>query len=322
MQSARSERFHTRSSRPFPDAGFCARAVSIDIPLCVVPRSLGLEGLRGSRVVVHDFAERASAAMDKASVIGAVLGVLCCVVVGYKASHGDWIMFWSEKGVIMVFGGTISVIFMALPMERIKSIPGYIKRFFFDKGLKPTEVIELMSKLSDKARRDGILALESEISNIKDPFLAAGLKSAIDGVEPSNIESTLRLELMAMQDRHKAGKKFFDLIKLYGPGYGLVATLIGQVGMFGGLATAEIGQLGYMLAVAVVATMYGTVLANAVAGPMGDKLALRSGEEILGREMMLQGILSIQAGDNPRVTLDKMLAFIPSPGRDRYRQAA
>ncbi|MDX2146312.1 MAG: MotA/TolQ/ExbB proton channel family protein [Planctomycetota bacterium] len=260
--------------------------------------------------------------MDKSSLIGSILGVLCCVTVGWMASHGNWAMFWSPKGVIMVFGGTISVIFMAMPMERIACIPGYVKRFFFDKGLKPVEVIQLMGSLADKARRDGILALESETSKIKDPFLAQGLKMAVDGVEPGNIEATLRMEVMAMQDRHKAGKKFFDLIKLYSPGYGLVATLIGQVGMFGGLESASIGYLGKMLAVAVVATMYGTVLANAVAGPIGDKLALRSGEEILGREMMIQGILSIQSGDNPRVTLDKMLAFIPGPSRAKFRAAA
>ncbi|HRJ49343.1 MAG: MotA/TolQ/ExbB proton channel family protein [Phycisphaeraceae bacterium] len=260
--------------------------------------------------------------MDKSSVIGSILGLVCCTLVGFMASGGNWGMFWSEKGVIMVFGGSISVIFMAMPMEKIKCIPGYVKRFFLDKGVKPTAVIAVMNELSEKARRDGILALEAEVARIEDKFLASGMKMAIDGVDPTAIETTLRMEVMAMQDRHKAGKKFFDLIKLYAPGYGLVATLIGQVGMFGGLASADIGHLGHMLAVAVVATMYGTVLANAVAGPIGDKLSLRSSEEILGREMMLQGILSIQAGDNPRITLDKMLAFIPGPARGRFRQAA
>lgn len=259
--------------------------------------------------------------MDKASVIGSILGVVICSIVMVKASHGDLAMFFSDKGMYMVFGGSISVVLMAMPMSKIRCIPGYVRRFFFHKGLAPVEVIELMNRLSEKARRDGILALESEIPNIKDPFLATGLKAAIDGVEPDAIESTLRMEILAMQERHKAGKKFFDLIKLYAPGYGLVATLIGQIGMFGHLG-GDIKIMGHMLAVAVVATMYGTVLANAVAGPMGDKLALRSAEEILGREMMLQGILSIQGGDNPRVTLDKMLAFIPTPTRAKYRQAA
>jgi chemotaxis protein MotA len=180
-----------------------------------------------------------------------------------------------------------------------------------------------MATLGEKARRDGILALEPEIEKLQetDPFLASGLRMAVDGVDPGGIESTLRMEVMAMQDRHKAGKKFFDLIKLYAPGWGLVATLIGQIGMFANLG-GDIEILGHMLAVAVVATMYGTILANAVAGPIGDKLALRSSEEILGREMMLQGILSIQAGDNPRVTLDRMLAFVPAAGRAKLQMAA
>ncbi len=258
--------------------------------------------------------------MDKASLIGCILGLLACGWVAYRASHGHFEIFISEKGLVMVFGGTASVLFMAMPMDKLKSVPGYIKRFMFERGMSPSETVKLMSMLSDKARRDGILALEAEVEKIKDPFLVAGLKMAVDGTDEATIEQTLRFEVMAMQDRHKAGKKFFDLIKLYGPGYGLVATLIGQIGMFGNLG-GDINVLGHMLAVAVVATMYGTVIANAIAGPMGDKLALRSSEEILSKEMMLQGILSIQAGDNPRATQEKMLAFIPQTYRHTLRAA-
>lgn len=260
--------------------------------------------------------------MDKASLIGVLIGFGALGFVLFEVSHGNLMMFFSMEGVLMVGFGSVSVTFMALPMDKMVAVPGYIKRFMFDKGLKPIDVIELMNKLSEKARRDGILALEGEVNKIGDPFLASGLKMAIDGVEPANIEATLRMEVLAMQERHKAGKKFFDLIKLYGPGYGLVGTLVGQVGMFGQLASADIGALGHALGIAVVATMYGAIVANAIAGPIGDKLGLRSGEEVLGREMMLQGILSIQSGDNPRVTLDKMLAFIPTPARAKFRTAA
>lgn len=260
--------------------------------------------------------------MDKASLIGIIIGVSALGFVLYEVSHGHFSMFFSLEGVLMVGCGSVSVIFMSMPMEKVKSLPGYIRRFMFHKGMSTAEVIEAVNKLSEKARRDGILALEAEVPKLKDPFLAAGLKMAIDGVEPSNIEATCRLELMAMQDRHKAGKKFFDLIKVYGPGYGLVGTLVGQVGLFGNLASADIGQLGHALAIAVVATMYGAIVANAIAGPIGDKLALRSSEEILGREMMLQAILSIQAGDNPRVTQDKMTAFVPNSFRSKLKLAA
>lgn len=178
-----------------------------------------------------------------------------------------------------------------------------------------------MSRLSEKARREGVLSLEADLAAVQDPFLAQGLRMAVDGSDEATIEATLRLEILAMQERHRAGKKFFDLIKLYAPGWGLVATLIGQIGMFGNLG-GDVDVLGHMLAVAVTATMYGCILANAIAGPIGDKLALRSGEEIVAKEMMLQGVLSIQAGDNPRATQDKMLAFMPQTIRSQLKAAA
>jgi chemotaxis protein MotA len=259
--------------------------------------------------------------VDLASLIGSLIGIAACLTVMFKASGGHFAMFYSEKGMIMVFGGTISVVLMAMPMEKLKCLPGYLRRFMFNRGMSAVEVIQLMGKLSEKARRDGILSLEQDLPKIRDPFLATGIKMAIDGASPETVETTLRMEVLAMQDRHKAGKKFFDLIKLYAPGYGLVATLIGQIGMFGHIG-GEIEVIGHMLAVAVVATMYGCILANAVAGPIGDKLALRSSEEIVNREMMLQGILSIQAGDNPRITVDKMMAFLPNATRARVRQGS
>lgn len=260
--------------------------------------------------------------MDKASLIGLLIGGGALGYVFFEVSHGNLMMFFSMEGVLMVGFGSVSVVLMAMPLEKVLSLPGYIKKFLFYKGLPTTEAIKIISQLSEKARRDGILALEGEIAKIPDPFLAAGLKMAIDGVEPSNIEATLRMELASMTDRHKAGKKLFDMLKLYGPGYGLVGTLVGQVGMFGKLASADIGELGHALGIAVVATMYGAILANAIAGPIGDKLAMRSSEEMLNRELMLQGILSIQAGDNPRVTLDKTLAFIPAATRSKLKLAA
>lgn len=260
--------------------------------------------------------------MDKASLIGVLIGVCALGFVLFEVSHGNFMMFFSLEGVLMVGCGSVSVCFMGLPMDKMSQVPAYMKRFMFNKGLGTVEVIKLMNTLAEKARRDGILALESEVGKLNEPFLIQGMKMAIDGVDPGNIEGVLRLELAAMQERHKSGKKFFDLIKVYGPGWGLVGTLVGQVGLFGQLGTAEIGQLGHALAIAVVATLYGAVIANAIAGPIGDKLALRSSEEILNKEMMLQGILSIQNGDNPRTTMDKVMAFMPQAARTKLKLAA
>ncbi len=262
--------------------------------------------------------------MDKASAIGIIIGASCLTFVFVEASEGHLAMFYSQEGVLMVFGGSISVVFMAMPLSRLVCVGGFLKNFLFHKGRSPVEVVKVVTELADKARRDGILSLEADAEKLKtsDPFLVKGLRMAIDGMDPAAIETTLRLEILAMQERHKAGKKFFDLIKLYGPGWGLVGTLVGQIGMFGNLGSSEVGGLGKMLAIAVCATMYGTVLANAIAGPIGDKLALRSSEEILNREMILQGVMSLQAGDNPRLTLEKMTAFLPMVSRDKLAKAA
>ena len=262
--------------------------------------------------------------MDIASLIGVIIGTLAMGIVLFEVSHGHFMMFYSLEGVLMVGAGTASVLFMAMPMDKLKAVPGYIKRFMFHKGKSPIEVIKLVNELSEKARREGILAIESEMPRILkfDPFMANGLRMAVDGMDPDAIESALRMEILAMTERHKAGKKFFDLIKVYGPGWALAGTLIGQVGMFGNLEGAEIGKLGHMLAIAVCATMYGTVVANAIAGPIGDKLGLRSSEEITNRELMLQAVISIQRGDNPRTTLDKLVAFIPPISRGQFKAAA
>lgn len=258
--------------------------------------------------------------MDKSSLIGLLIGGVCLFILGYESSHGNFAMFWSLEGVLAVGGGSISVIFMAMPLKSVTSIGGYIKRFMFHRAPDAVEVVKMIVSFSEKARRDGILALENDVKNAKDSFLASALRMAIDGLDSAAIEATMRMEILAMQERHKAGKKFFDLIKLYGPGWGLVATLLGQVGMFANLG-GSVEQMGKMLALAVTATMYGTLLANGVAGPIGDKLGARSSEEILAREMMLQGILSLQAGDNPRVTMDRMIAFIPNASRSKLKAA-
>jgi chemotaxis protein MotA len=250
--------------------------------------------------------------MDIASIIGMLIGLGSLGAVLYEASHGHLVMFYSLEGVLMVGGGTISVCFMAMPMNKLKCLVGFLKRFMFHKSKDPIEAINLMRGLAEKARRDGALALQSEYTKLEhtEPFLAAGIRMIVDGITPEAVEATLRIDILAMQERHKIGKKFFDLIKLYGPGWALVGTLVGQIAMFGNLSAGDPAVLGKALAIAVCATMYGTILANAIA------------EEIQGREMMLQGLLSMHAGDNPRITIDKMAAYLPPINRLKLAAAA
>jgi chemotaxis protein MotA len=260
--------------------------------------------------------------MDISSLIGSLWGLAILLFALYETSHGNFVMFYSQEGFLLVFGGSISVVFMAMPMDRLKCVPGFIRRFMFHRATSPQEIVVLLRDLSEKSRREGVLSLESDLPKIKDKSLVQALKMVIDGMDPETIETTIRLEVLAMTERHKAGKKFFDLVKLYGPGWGLVGTLVGQIGMFGNLAGSDPGKLGKLLSIAVCATMYGTVLANAVCGPIGDKLAYRSSEEILSKEMMLQGVMSLLNGDNPRTTIDKMLAFVPQSHREKLKVVA
>lgn len=140
--------------------------------------------------------------MDKASLIGVFIGAGCLGFVAWHGSHGHLMMFYSQEGVFTVIGGSISVIFMALPMDRVLAVGGYIKHFMFHKAKSPSEVIQVIAALSEKARRDGILA----DSKPRPPTFLSALKMAVDGVDPVNIESTLRMEVLAMQDRHKSAK--------------------------------------------------------------------------------------------------------------------
>ncbi len=258
--------------------------------------------------------------MDKSSVCGSLMMISVVVLVCFMATHGHLASLWSLKGFLMVILGSVAAVQMSMPFDRIKTVPGYIKKFLLHKSPPASETVRLLATMAEKARKEGILSLEADVAKLDDPFLASCTRMAVDGIDPEVIETTLRLEILALQDRHKSGKKFFDILKTYGPGLGLVATLIGQIGMFQNLG-GEIEVMGHMLAVAVVATMYGTIMANCIAGPIGDKLAYRSGEEILRREMVMQGMLAIQAGENPRSLVDKMVSFLPPVQRQGLKAA-
>ena len=135
------------------------------------------------------------------------------------------------------------------------------------------------------------------------------MQLAIDGTDPEIIDQTLRIEIDALTQRHKQGKKFFELMGKYGPGFGLTATLIGQVAMFKNLG-GDSSSIGKALAVALLGTLYGCILCNVICGPIADKLTIRSAEEQFVREMTLVGIMSIQSGDNPHVVEMKLESFL------------
>jgi chemotaxis protein MotA len=270
--------------------------------------------------------------MDIATIIGFVVAAGAIIFAMYEGAEGQFKVFYSQEGFMLVMGGAIGLSVMSMPFHVAKSLPAYIKKCFFHKEVEARHLIEQIVQFAEVARRDGVLALENSVKSTNDPFLKKGLQLAIDGADPAVIEQVLSIELMSIEERHHHGRKIFELMGKYGPALGLTATLIGQVCMFKNMAAPEpaaggggegggggsdnqAAVIAKSLQIALLGTLYGTIWANVICGPLCDKLALRSKEELFNKQIIIQGILAIQAGDNPRIVESKLLSFLSSKQR-------
>ncbi len=247
--------------------------------------------------------------MDFATVIGIVFSVGAILWAMYEGTHGHLSTFYSSEGFVLVLGGSFAAVCLSMPLRSVLNMHGYLKHWLFAKELRPHELIQEMVGYAEIARREGVLALEKELAKQKHPFLKQGLQLTIDAMDDATIERTMGIQVEALAERHKSGKKFFELMGKYGPGFGLTATLIGQVAMFRNLG-GDSAAIGQALAIALLGTLYGCLICNVVCGPIADKLALRSSEEQFVMGMIIAGIRSIQAGDNPRVVEMKLRSFL------------
>lgn len=270
--------------------------------------------------------------MDIATILGLIFAVGAVLWAMFEGTHGRFGAFYSTEGFVLVVGGSIACAMMSMPMHGIKSLPKYLSKYLFHKGAEPHDLIKQIVGFAEVARRDGVLALETSVKNTEDPFMKKGLQLAIDGADPAVIQQVLDIELSAIEERHHHGRKMFEIMGKYGPALGLTATLIGQVVMFmnmagpsGGGGHAEGGhgggggdqstKIAAALSIALLGTLYGTLWANVVCGPIADKLAVRSKEELFCKQIVIQGILAIQAGDNPRIVESKLLSFLSNTER-------
>ncbi len=254
--------------------------------------------------------------MDIATIIGMIIGFGGIIWAMYETTHGNIGAFFSTEGFVVVIGGSIACVFMAMPLKSVLDVFNYLKKWIFGKDIKVDNIVKQLVSYAEVARRDGMLALEDALKEQEDPYLKKGLQLAIDGTDPEIIEQTLRIEVDALAERHKKGKKLFEIMGKFGPGFGLTATIIGQIAMFQNLG-GDTSSIGQALAVALCATLYGCIIANVICGPIGDKLTIRSEEEQFLKEMILVGIMSIQSGDNPHVVEMKLKSFLS----ERQRKA-
>lgn len=247
--------------------------------------------------------------MDLATIIGLVLAWGSLLYGANHASHGAIMAYFKVGEVILVGGCALGATFMSMPLHSIVSALASAKKYILNKPHHIEHIIKELVQYAEIARRDGVLALETASREAHDPFLRRGLQLTIDGTDPEIIERILRIEIEAMAERHKHGKHFFGMMAKFGPGCGLVACLVAQVAMFKNL-DGDAAVIGAALAVALTGTLYGALLQNLMAGPVAEKLGMLSKEEQFAKEVILQGVLSIQAGNNPRVVEMQLMSFL------------
>lgn len=247
--------------------------------------------------------------MDLATIIGLVSGLALlffAIILGGKFS-----IFINIPSVLLVGGGMIAAVFVMSPLSMILQTAKIAINAFRTKVMSANEMIELITDLTLKARKNGTLSLENE--KIDNPFLSKGIRYIVDGLDPAVIELLLNIDIAYTRDRHKVGVKHMKAFGTYAPAFGMIGTLIGLVQMLQTLSDPS--SIGPAMAVALLTTFYGAVLANLIFTPLADKLSIRSDEEVLVMKIIKEGVLSLVAGDNPKIVQEKLETYLPPPQR-------
>lgn len=246
--------------------------------------------------------------MDLGTIIGLAAGVVMLLWSILMAS--DIAPFIDYPSIIMVGGGSVCAALVSFPIQNILAVSRVTRKAFFTKSRDPQDVIAEMVKYAEIARRDGILALENITGQIEDPFIVSGIQMAVDGTDPQLIETILLGDLEAVEARHAEGKALFDNIGKFAPAFGMIGTLVGLVIMLKNMNQPE--MIGPAMAVALLTTLYGAIVANVFALPLAEKLGRRSREEALLKMIAIKGVMAIQQGDNPRIVEQKLKTFLPT----------
>ncbi len=255
--------------------------------------------------------------MDFATLIGlvgATILIIWSILVGGGYNPAVLWGYYDMPSVLIVIGGGIMSVLIALPFGPVISSLKASLKTVFNSPPNPRKIVEQILEFAVIARRDGILALESKIDKSTDPMIAMGIRMAVDGFEPDLVEKLINTEIESMADRHGKAKKAIEMLGKYAPAFGMIGTLIGLVAMLQNLSDPS--SIGPSMAVALLTTLYGALLANVVCLPIVDKLSYYSRLEMTAANLVLQGVLSIQSGDNPRIVEQKLVANLPKNQRN------
>lgn len=255
--------------------------------------------------------------MDLSSVLGLVAGIV--VMLMTILLSGDLAGYIDIPSIVCTFGGTIAMTVMAFPMKKLKEGFNALKYVFIYQEIEAENIIKSIIDLANVARKEGLLALEEAAQQLKDDFLQKGVLLIVDGTDPELVRNILETELSFIEERHKSNQSVFEFMSTMGPAFGMLGTLIGLINMLANLSDPS--TVGPNMAVAIITTFYGSIIANVFCIPVVNKLKLRSSQESLMKEVMLEGMLSIQAGENPRIIEEKLKAFMSPKLRNMLESA-
>lgn len=249
--------------------------------------------------------------MDISTVAGLVLATVA--IVGSIIYGSPLMLFFDLPSVFVVFGGVIATTLIKWPMEAVKTLVSVYLKSVFTNPIDPKGIIEEIQRLAETARRESVFALEKV--PVEDPFLKKAVTLAADNRPPEVITSILSLEISAMEERHTTGIDILDGMGADGPAFGMIGTLIGLVQMLANMSDPS--AIGPAMAVALLTTFYGSVIANVFTIPIANKLKQRSKAESTKMNIIVAGVLGIVAGENPRVIREKLDSFLPPSERQK-----
>lgn len=255
--------------------------------------------------------------MDVTSIVGLLIGIILVVFVGITpAKLGN---FWDGASVAIVLGGTIAAIISSYPLRLLGTIPKHFKMLLQGNKYNIGELVNTLEEMAQTARKNGLLALEEKANEIDDMFFKSGIMLIVDATEPEEVRSLLENEVDAMSARHEECIGIYDRASAVGPAFGMIGTLVGLVNMLKAMNIEEggAGDLGPAMATALITTFYGCVLAHMIFSPIAKKLTIRNEEELLYKQVMIEGILAIQSGDNPKFLKEKLVTYISQKARQK-----
>lgn len=258
--------------------------------------------------------------MDLATILGMV-GAFMIVIVVMIMDGGSPLELISHPAAIMLTVlGSLMATFITTSIKNFKTLPKLFGIAFKDTHYGEEEAIETLAKMADKARREGLLALEEESKKINDPFLQKGIMLVVDGVDPAQVKAILETQIEHMQERHAAGYGMFIQAGGFAPTFGIIGTVMGLISVLKQLDNPS--KLAMSIASAFLATLWGLLSSNLLYLPIGSKLKAKDAEEAAYRHLLLEGILSLQAGENPRIVREKLMAFLPPEATRRVEAEA